>query len=93
MRLLSKEHGDWVKDGLELVINMNLTDFKSYKIAKSAIKDLEDALHLINIALSGLKLHKKYKPVQGAIMDLQNHKQIIESYLQRCRDVVESKKI
>lgn len=72
---------------------MNLTDFKSYKLAKSAIKDLEDALHIVNIALSGLKLHKKYKSVHGTIVDLQNHKQIIESYLQRCRDMVESKKI
>lgn len=72
---------------------MNLTDFKSYKIAKYAVKDLEDALHIVNIALNGLKLHKKYKPIQGAVIDLQNHKQIIESYLQRCRDVIESKKI
>ena len=72
---------------------MNLTDFKNYKMAKNAVKDLEDSLNLINISLSGLKAFKKYKSVRGCIIDLQNHKQIIESYLQKCKDMLQSKQV
>jgi hypothetical protein len=71
---------------------MNLSDFKSYKIAKNALKDLEDSIVIINIALNGLKMYKKYKPVYGAILDLHSRKEIIESYLQQCKNVVELKK-
>lgn len=66
-------------------------DLRKYRKATAVAKDLETILKIYSLASAGLQQYARYIPVAETFAVMQKNKVILELYLDKCNQVIETK--
>lgn len=70
---------------------MSIHNIHEYKKSLIIVKDLEKILKIVSATEASLRQHSKYRPVQHILYSLEEHKPILEMFLEKYKIIRDTK--